>query len=176
MQLWPLCLVSDYGLTTYRKEDLESSNNGFNCGDVNRLYCAPEVLLGSTSNTTPAADVYRCVRVIQNVKDMLPADWKSLFLFLPLLFLSYSMILVEIATRSDLNSVSKATLPKGRDPPPQYNEHLTLTGPRWRNEDGYNVAPTSAWAEGRKGRHWLSQWSRLLWGLVHGQSLAKKKG
>lgn len=39
--------------------------------------------------------------------------------------LSYSMILVEIATRSDLNSVSKATLPKGRDPPPQYNEHLT---------------------------------------------------
>lgn len=44
--------------------------------------------------------------------------------------LSYSMILVEIATRSDLNSVSKATLPKGRDPPPQYNEHLTLTGPR----------------------------------------------
>ncbi|TWW57987.1 Atrial natriuretic peptide receptor 2 [Takifugu flavidus] len=91
-----VCKISDYGLTSYRKEDVESSNNGFKCGDVNRLYCAPEVLLGSTSNMTPAADVY-----------------------------SYSMILVEIATRSDLNSVSKATLPKGRDPPPQYNEHLT---------------------------------------------------
>ncbi|TNM87977.1 hypothetical protein fugu_006198 [Takifugu bimaculatus] len=70
-----VCKISDYGLTSYRKEDVESSNNGFKCGDVNRLYCAPEVLLGSTSNMTPAADVY-----------------------------SYSMILVEIATRSDLNS------------------------------------------------------------------------
>uniref|UniRef100_H3DDN2 Guanylate cyclase n=1 Tax=Tetraodon nigroviridis TaxID=99883 RepID=H3DDN2_TETNG len=70
-----VCKISDYGLTTYRKEDSEASNNGFGCGDVNRLYCAPEVLLGSSSNMTPAADVY-----------------------------SYSMILVEIATRSDLNS------------------------------------------------------------------------
>lgn len=49
----------DYGLTTYRKEDFEPSNNGFNCGDVNRLYCAPEVLLGSSSNMAAAADVYR---------------------------------------------------------------------------------------------------------------------
>ncbi|KAM7387893.1 hypothetical protein PAMP_024104 [Pampus punctatissimus] len=70
-----VCKISDYGLTAYRKEDFEAVSNGFNCGDVNRIYCAPEVLLGSSSNMTPAADVY-----------------------------SYSMILVEIATRSDLIS------------------------------------------------------------------------
>ncbi|XP_070688305.1 atrial natriuretic peptide receptor 2-like [Pempheris klunzingeri] len=68
-----VCKISDYGLTAYRKEDFEVCSNGFNCGDVKRIYCAPEVLLGSSSNMTPAADVY-----------------------------SYSMILVEIATRSDL--------------------------------------------------------------------------
>lgn len=56
-----LCLAPDYGLTAYRKEDFEAVSNGFNCGDVNRIYCAPEVLLGSSSNMTPAADVYRCV-------------------------------------------------------------------------------------------------------------------
>ncbi|XP_071342809.1 atrial natriuretic peptide receptor 2-like [Trachinotus anak] len=70
-----VCKISDYGLTAYRKEDFETASNGFNCGDVNRIYCAPEVLLGSSSNMTPAADVY-----------------------------SYSLILVEIATRSDLIS------------------------------------------------------------------------
>ncbi|TKS74660.1 Atrial natriuretic peptide receptor 2 [Collichthys lucidus] len=70
-----VCKISDYGLTMYRKEDFEAISNGFNCGDVNRIYCAPEVLLGSSSNMTQAADVY-----------------------------SYSMILVEIATRSDLMS------------------------------------------------------------------------
>ncbi|XP_070816916.1 atrial natriuretic peptide receptor 2-like [Chaetodon trifascialis] len=70
-----VCKISDYGLTAYRKEDFEAVNNGFNCGEVNRIYCAPEVMLGSSSNMTPAADVY-----------------------------SYSMILVEIATRSDLIS------------------------------------------------------------------------
>ncbi|XP_018528712.1 atrial natriuretic peptide receptor 2 [Lates calcarifer] len=70
-----VCKISDYGLMAYRKEDFEAISNGFNCSDVNRIYCAPEVLLGSSSNMTPAADVY-----------------------------SYSMILVEIATRSDLIS------------------------------------------------------------------------
>uniref|UniRef100_A0A3Q3L9D9 Guanylate cyclase n=1 Tax=Mastacembelus armatus TaxID=205130 RepID=A0A3Q3L9D9_9TELE len=70
-----VCKISDYGLTAYRKEDFETVSNGFNCGDVNRIYCAPEVLLGSSSSMTPAADIY-----------------------------SYSMILVEIATRSDLTS------------------------------------------------------------------------
>uniref|UniRef100_A0A665WHA2 Guanylate cyclase n=1 Tax=Echeneis naucrates TaxID=173247 RepID=A0A665WHA2_ECHNA len=76
-----VCKISDYGLTAYRKEDFEAVNNGFNCGDVNRIYCAPEVLLGSSSNMTPAADVY-----------------------------SYSMILVEIATRSDLISAEGVTM------------------------------------------------------------------
>ncbi|XP_061883846.1 atrial natriuretic peptide receptor 2-like isoform X2 [Entelurus aequoreus] len=70
-----VCKISDYGLTLYRKEDFDAISNGFTCGDVNRLYCAPEVLLGSSSNMTAAADVY-----------------------------SYAMILVEIATRSDLIS------------------------------------------------------------------------
>uniref|UniRef100_A0A3Q3XHI7 Guanylate cyclase n=1 Tax=Mola mola TaxID=94237 RepID=A0A3Q3XHI7_MOLML len=63
-----VCKISDYGLTTYRRENFEATNNGFNCGEVNRLYSAPEVLLGSSSSMTSAADVY-----------------------------SYSMILVEIA-------------------------------------------------------------------------------
>uniref|UniRef100_A0A8C3AYQ9 Guanylate cyclase n=1 Tax=Cyclopterus lumpus TaxID=8103 RepID=A0A8C3AYQ9_CYCLU len=68
-----VCKISDYGLTAYRREDFEAVSNGFNCGDVNRIYCAPEVLLGNSSNMTPAADVY-----------------------------SYSMIMVEIATRTNL--------------------------------------------------------------------------
>ncbi|XP_056132869.1 atrial natriuretic peptide receptor 2-like [Lampris incognitus] len=73
-----VCKISDYGLTTYRKEDFEVMSNGFPCGDIYRIYCAPEVLLGSSSNLTPAVDIY-----------------------------SYSMILVEIATRSDLVSLIK---------------------------------------------------------------------
>ncbi|XP_037104741.1 atrial natriuretic peptide receptor 2-like [Syngnathus acus] len=70
-----VCKISDYGLTLYRKEDFDAVSDGFTCGDVNRIYCAPEVLLGSSSTMTPVADVY-----------------------------SYAMILVEIATRSDLIS------------------------------------------------------------------------
>ncbi|XP_058494779.1 atrial natriuretic peptide receptor 2-like isoform X1 [Solea solea] len=70
-----VCKISDFGLIAYRKEDFEAFNSGFNCVDINRIYCAPEVLLGSGSSMTPAADIY-----------------------------SYSMILVEIATRSDLIS------------------------------------------------------------------------
>ncbi|XP_057697441.1 atrial natriuretic peptide receptor 2-like [Corythoichthys intestinalis] len=70
-----VCKISDYGLTLYRKEDFDVVSNAFTCGDINRVYCAPEVLLGSSSTMTQAADVY-----------------------------SYAMILVEIATRSDLIS------------------------------------------------------------------------
>ncbi|KAF7665908.1 hypothetical protein LDENG_00126990 [Lucifuga dentata] len=70
-----VCKISDYGFTAFRKEDFEAVSSGFNCVTISRIYCAPEVLLGSSSNITPAADVY-----------------------------SYSMILVEIATRSDLIS------------------------------------------------------------------------
>uniref|UniRef100_A0A3Q1JJI2 Guanylate cyclase n=1 Tax=Anabas testudineus TaxID=64144 RepID=A0A3Q1JJI2_ANATE len=76
-----VCKISDFGLTAYRKEDFEASCNGFNCGDVKRIYCAPEVLVGSSSNMTPAADIY-----------------------------SYSMILVEIATRCDLISAEGVSL------------------------------------------------------------------
>ncbi|XP_068616036.1 atrial natriuretic peptide receptor 2-like [Brachionichthys hirsutus] len=65
-----VCKISDYGLTAYRKADFET---GFNC--LNRIYCAPEVLLGNSVDTTQSADVY-----------------------------SYSMILVELATRSNLIS------------------------------------------------------------------------
>uniref|UniRef100_A0A8C8JM73 Guanylate cyclase n=1 Tax=Oncorhynchus tshawytscha TaxID=74940 RepID=A0A8C8JM73_ONCTS len=70
-----VCKISDYGLTAYRKDDFEVVTNGFHCEDTYRIYYAPEVLLGSSSNVTPAADIY-----------------------------SYSIILVEIATRSDLLS------------------------------------------------------------------------
>nr|XP_040040361.1 atrial natriuretic peptide receptor 2-like [Gasterosteus aculeatus aculeatus] len=70
-----VCKISDFGLTAYRREDFDAVSNGFNCGGVNRIYCAPEVLVGNSSNISPAADVY-----------------------------SYSIILVEIATRSNLIS------------------------------------------------------------------------
>ncbi|XP_034035812.1 atrial natriuretic peptide receptor 2-like [Thalassophryne amazonica] len=70
-----VCKISDYGLSTYRKEDLEVIGNVINCEDENHLYWAPEVLLGNSCSMTPAADIY-----------------------------SYSLILVEIATRSNLTS------------------------------------------------------------------------
>ncbi|XP_077462700.1 atrial natriuretic peptide receptor 2-like isoform X2 [Stigmatopora argus] len=70
-----VCKISDYGLTFYRKEDFDEVSNAFTCGDINRVYCAPEVLLGTSPPVTQVADVY-----------------------------SYAMILVEIATRSDLIS------------------------------------------------------------------------
>nr|XP_057928496.1 atrial natriuretic peptide receptor 2-like isoform X2 [Doryrhamphus excisus] len=70
-----VCKISDYGLTLYRKEDFDAVGNGFTCRDVNHIYYAPEVFLGSSVTGTAAADVY-----------------------------SYAMILIEIATRSDLIS------------------------------------------------------------------------
>ncbi|KAG7487760.1 hypothetical protein MATL_G00026820 [Megalops atlanticus] len=70
-----VCKISDYGLATYRKEDFEAVSNGFHCENIFRIYCAPEVLLGTSLSVTPTADVY-----------------------------SYSIILVEIATRCDLIS------------------------------------------------------------------------
>uniref|UniRef100_W5MED8 Guanylate cyclase n=1 Tax=Lepisosteus oculatus TaxID=7918 RepID=W5MED8_LEPOC len=70
-----VCKISDYGLAAYRKKDFEMNSNGFHCEKLSRIYCAPEILLGTSFNVTPAADVY-----------------------------SYSMVLVDIATRSDLNS------------------------------------------------------------------------
>ncbi|CAB1324742.1 unnamed protein product, partial [Coregonus sp. 'balchen'] len=51
-----VCKISDYGLTAYRKENFEVVSNGFHCEDTYRIYYAPEVLLGSSSNITPAAD------------------------------------------------------------------------------------------------------------------------
>lgn len=60
--LWPTLwlLVLDYGLAFYRKEEFGGGSHDFNYGDINRVYIAPEVMLGSSSNMTPAADVYRC--------------------------------------------------------------------------------------------------------------------
>lgn len=51
---------ADYGLMAYRKEDSEVLSSTFqHCGDLCRIYSAPEVLLGNTSTNTAAADVYR---------------------------------------------------------------------------------------------------------------------
>lgn len=50
---------TDYGLKAYRKEDSEILSSTFHCGDLSRIYSAPEVLLGNTSTSTAAADVYR---------------------------------------------------------------------------------------------------------------------
>lgn len=54
-----LCDYTDYGLMAYRKEDSEVLSSTFHCGDLCRIYSAPEVLLGNTSTNTAAADVYR---------------------------------------------------------------------------------------------------------------------
>lgn len=43
----------------YRKEDFEDVSTNFNCQNVYRIYCAPEVLLRISSSFTTAADVYR---------------------------------------------------------------------------------------------------------------------
>ncbi|XP_063058165.1 atrial natriuretic peptide receptor 2-like [Engraulis encrasicolus] len=68
-----VCKISDYSLEAYRREEFESISNAFHCDSPCRIYSAPEVLLGSTSSLTAPADIY-----------------------------SYSIILVEIASRSDL--------------------------------------------------------------------------
>ncbi|XDV22230.1 hypothetical protein PO909_027173 [Leuciscus waleckii] len=70
-----VCKISDYGLMAYRKEDFEDMSTNFQCQNVYHIYCAPEVLQRISTSFTAAADVY-----------------------------SYSVILVEIATRSDLIS------------------------------------------------------------------------
>lgn len=85
-------------------------------------------------------------------------------------FFSYSMILVEIATRSDLISVSMTSLLRRLQASVSLwcllcNCWSSLTGPDRGSEDGHNVAPPSAWAQSREGRYWLSQSRRLLWGL-----------
>uniref|UniRef100_A0A8C2DXU5 Guanylate cyclase n=1 Tax=Cyprinus carpio TaxID=7962 RepID=A0A8C2DXU5_CYPCA len=76
-----VCKISDYGLMAYRKEDFEYMSSSFQCQNVCRIYCAPEVLLRISTSFTAAADVY-----------------------------SYSIILVEIATRSDLISADSVKL------------------------------------------------------------------
>uniref|UniRef100_A0A673LLB6 guanylate cyclase n=1 Tax=Sinocyclocheilus rhinocerous TaxID=307959 RepID=A0A673LLB6_9TELE len=76
-----VCKISDYGLMAYRKEDFEDMSTNFQCQSVYRIYCAPEVLLRISTSFTVAADVY-----------------------------SYSIILVEIATRSDLISADSVKL------------------------------------------------------------------
>ncbi|KAF4083383.1 hypothetical protein AMELA_G00140560 [Ameiurus melas] len=74
-----VCKISDYGLKAYRKEDSEVLSSTFPCRNLCRIYSAPEVLSGNTSILPAAADVY-----------------------------SYSIILVEIATRSDLISQAQS--------------------------------------------------------------------
>uniref|UniRef100_UPI00398F07BF atrial natriuretic peptide receptor 2-like n=1 Tax=Pristiophorus japonicus TaxID=55135 RepID=UPI00398F07BF len=66
-----VCKISDYGLAAYRKDDFKELTNAFNI-KAGRIFCAPEVFAGIISNMTPTADVY-----------------------------SYSIILLEIATRCD---------------------------------------------------------------------------
>lgn len=50
---------TDYGLKAYRKEDSEVLSSTFHCGNLCRIYSAPEVLLGNTNIIPAAADVYR---------------------------------------------------------------------------------------------------------------------
>nr|XP_023700028.1 atrial natriuretic peptide receptor 2-like [Paramormyrops kingsleyae] len=70
-----VCKISDCGLAVYRKEDVEIVSNGYQSRNFYRIYCAPEVLLGTSGFFTAAADIY-----------------------------SFSIILVEIATRCEVIS------------------------------------------------------------------------
>ncbi|XP_051869123.1 atrial natriuretic peptide receptor 2-like [Pristis pectinata] len=66
-----VCKIADYGLAVYRRDDFEELTIGF-VPRMGRIYCAPEVIAGTSSNMSPTADVY-----------------------------SYSIILLQIATRCD---------------------------------------------------------------------------
>uniref|UniRef100_H3B7J3 Guanylate cyclase n=1 Tax=Latimeria chalumnae TaxID=7897 RepID=H3B7J3_LATCH len=66
-----VCKISDYGLTTYRRDDFEDFNHSFS-EKFPRIYRAPEVVLGNSSHQIPATDAY-----------------------------SFAIILVEIATRCE---------------------------------------------------------------------------
>lgn len=70
--LWPIfwLVFLDYGLAFYRKEDFGTVSHDFNYGDINRVYIAPEVLLGSSSNMTAAADVYRCTYIKKETQSL----------------------------------------------------------------------------------------------------------
>ncbi|MGH0139050.1 UNVERIFIED_CONTAM: hypothetical protein FKN15_070977 [Acipenser sinensis] len=101
-----VCKIADYGLAMYRKEDFEKVTNGFH-EKISRIYCAPEVFLGTCTNATPAADIY-----------------------------SYSIILIEIATRCDLISV---------DTGPEKTDVLWRPPlPEMRNEKMDNDCPKQA--------------------------------
>ncbi|XP_072918627.1 atrial natriuretic peptide receptor 2-like isoform X2 [Hemitrygon akajei] len=66
-----VCKIADYGLVAYRSADFQEFDDGFVL-KMGRIFCAPEVVAGTASNLSPTADVY-----------------------------SYSIILLEIATRCD---------------------------------------------------------------------------
>lgn len=104
---------TDYRLTAYRKEDFKKMSSNFTRQNVSRVYCAPEVLLRISSNCTATADVYKLEELYKLYKLV-----KHLFLSCSISrkleiniclyhpFSSFSIILVEIATRTDLISVS----------------------------------------------------------------------
>ncbi|XP_016105589.1 atrial natriuretic peptide receptor 2-like [Sinocyclocheilus grahami] len=50
-----VCKISDYGLMAYRKEDFEDMSTNFQCQNVYRIYCAPEVLLRISTRMLPKA-------------------------------------------------------------------------------------------------------------------------
>lgn len=58
---------TDYGLMAYRKENFEDMSTNFQCQNVYRIYCAPEVLLRVSTNFTAAADVYRLAKCLNPV-------------------------------------------------------------------------------------------------------------
>ncbi|XP_051788405.1 atrial natriuretic peptide receptor 2-like [Erpetoichthys calabaricus] len=128
-----VCKISDYGLETYRKEDFEKSGSIFS-RKFSRLYCAPEVLLGSSSNMTPAADIY-----------------------------SFSIILVEIATRSDL--VSGDIDPVKTDitwRPPLPDFKLTKTDNYCPNEADYCELVKKCWNHSAPMRPTFEQIKKML--------------
>ncbi|XP_032883737.1 atrial natriuretic peptide receptor 2-like [Amblyraja radiata] len=66
-----VCKIADHGLAVYRRDDFEDLTDAF-IPRASRIHCAPEVIAGISSNMCPTVDVY-----------------------------SFSIILLEIATRSD---------------------------------------------------------------------------
>uniref|UniRef100_A0A672Q3J3 Guanylate cyclase n=1 Tax=Sinocyclocheilus grahami TaxID=75366 RepID=A0A672Q3J3_SINGR len=64
-----VCKISDYGLMAYRKEDFEDMSTNFQCQNVYRIYCAPEVLLRISTRMT---NIFLINILFLSVTGMLP--------------------------------------------------------------------------------------------------------
>ncbi|XP_069798490.1 atrial natriuretic peptide receptor 2-like [Narcine bancroftii] len=98
-----VCKVTDHGLAMYRRDDFEEFSDSL-VPTADRIYCAPEVIAGTSWNASPAADVYGAVEIVpvslqlSGVNFQLVLSLQELYYFF---ISSYSIILLGIATRCD---------------------------------------------------------------------------